>query len=211
MRKIFLAATVLGLILSSCGADAEKEGAEMEMHEEANGHEHSDGHNHGVHEHGNTDSSEERNIEGSTNQNKNTGEIIDAYLQIKNGLAADDKDAAAKGGQSLIDAFENFDMTQLSGEQHTGYMDIMENAKEQAEHIVKSPIDHQREHFEVVSVDINDLIKLLGTDKSLYQDFCPMANNGKGAIWLSAEETISNPYMGSKMPGCGEVQKRINE
>jgi hypothetical protein len=37
-------------------------------------------------------------------------------------------------------------------------MDIYENAKEQTEHIVKSPMDHQREHFEILSNDINDLI-----------------------------------------------------
>ena len=89
-------------------------------------------------------------------------------------------------------------------------MEIYESAKEQAEHIVKSPMDHQREHFEVLSTDINDLISLLGTDKTLYKDFCPMANNNKGAYWLSEVKEIKNPFFGSKMMTCGSVKKQIN-
>ena len=101
-------------------------------------------------------------------------------------------------------------MTKLAESQHKEYMEIIENATEQVEHIVKSPIDHQREHFEVLSTDINDLVALLGTDKTLYQVFCPMANRGKGAIWLSEFKDIKNPFYGSKMLKCGKVQKQIN-
>ena len=68
-------------------------------------------------------------------------------------------------------------MSKLTGDTHTKYMEITESAKEHAEHIVKSPIDHQREHFEALSTDMTDLVALLGTDKVIYQDYCPMANN----------------------------------
>ena len=88
-------------------------------------------------------------------------------------------------------------------------MEILESAKEHAEHIVKSPIDHQREHFEVLSTDIKDLIGLVGSEKTLYQDFCPMFNDGKGAIWLSEFKEIKNPYYGSKMLTCGSIQKEL--
>jgi len=89
-------------------------------------------------------------------------------------------------------------------------MEIYENSKEQLEHIVKSPIDHQREHFEVLSTDLNDLITLIGTDQVLYRDFCPMYNSGKGATWISEKEGIENPYYGSKMFNCGKIQDKIN-
>jgi hypothetical protein len=143
-------------------------------------------------------------------QNGATSGIIDGYLEIKNGLVADNQKAAAMGAESLLEAFSKFDMSALSKEQHMEYMEIYENAKEQAEHITKNPIDHQREHFEVLSEDINDIIALVGTDKKLYQDFCPMANNGKGAIWISEKEEIKNPFYGSKMMTCGKIQKHIN-
>ena len=88
--------------------------------------------------------------------------------------------------------------------------DIIEDATEHAEHIEKSPIDHQREHFDVLSKDMIDLIAITGTEEKLYQDFCPMYNNNKGAQWLSATKEIKNPYYGAKMMSCGSVQKEIN-
>ena len=45
--------------------------------------------------------------------------------------------------------------------------------------------------------------------KLLYIQICPMANNNKGAIWLSREEEIKNPYFGDLMLSCGEIQDII--
>lgn len=155
-------------------------------------------------------SSTERDIKESSQKNTALSPIIDAYIQIKNGLVADSKEDAAKGGEVMLSAFSNFDMSKLSGETHKEYMEIYESAKEQTEHIVKSHIDHQREHFETLSTDINDLIALLGTEKTMYYNFCPMANNNKGAYWLSEVKDIKNPFFGAKMMKCGIVKKQIN-
>ena len=152
----------------------------------------------------------DRKVSATTQKNETTSQIIDAYIQIKNGLVADSKADAAKGGTALLAAFSKFDMGTLSEKTHKEYMEIYESAKEQAEHIVKSSMDHQKEHFEVLSKDINDLISLLGTDKTLYKDFCPMANNNKGAYWLSEVKEIKNPFFGSKMMTCGSIKKQIN-
>jgi len=184
--------------------DATEETMTKEMHKEE------DGHNADGHDHGSATTEDDRNVTGTTEKNAATSQIIDSYLQIKNGLVATDKADAAKGGEAMVTAFSNFDMTKLSGETHEEYMEILESAKEHAEHIVKSDMAHQREHFEALSIDINDLVTLLGTDKTLYQDFCPMYNDGKGAMWLSETEEIKNPFYGSKMMKCGKVQKQIN-
>jgi hypothetical protein len=106
----------------------------------------------------------------------------------------------------MLKAFSDFDMSQLNEEVRKECVEILESAKEQAEHIVKSPIDHQREHFETLSTDVTDLITLLGTDKTLYQDYCPMAK----ASWLSETKDIKNPFYGSKMLTCGSVKNQIN-
>ena len=203
--SIYLLA-IFALVFTACGNEksaAKNETSATKTHQEAE-------HNHADHDHGNMANHEDREVTASTKKNVATSEIVDAYIQIKNGLVATDKNLAAKGGEALLAAFSAFDMSQLSGETHKEYMEILESAKEQAEHIIKNPVDHQREHFEVLSTDINDLITLLGTNKTLYQDFCPMANNGKGAIWLSEIEEIKNPFYGSKMMKCGKVQKQIN-
>jgi hypothetical protein len=216
--------TVLISTVSSCKNDAKKADTDgemqtMEMNKEGMDHDNSDGHHDNDGEeaemsHDNSDghhdndnaASTDRDIAASTQKNGATSEIIDSYLQIKNALVADDKDGAAKGGSMMLMAFSNFDMSQLNEAQHKEYMEIYESAKEQAEHIVKSPIDHQREHFETMSTDVNDLITLLGTDKTLYLDYCPM----KKVNWLSETKEIKNPFYGSKMMTCGNVKKQIN-
>lgn len=206
MRKVILSMVIATMILTiSCGQQTDKKQVEEKEVSKS-----VDSHNHGDHEHGNFSDTKERIIKASSQKNDASTAIIEAYLQIKNALVSDDREAAAKGGTALLTAFSEFDMTALKGEAHKEYMEILENAKEQAEHIVKSPIDHQRDHFEVLSTDINDLIALVGTTKTLYQDFCPMANDKKGAFWLSEIKEIKNPFFGSKMLKCGEVKKKIN-
>jgi hypothetical protein len=179
-------------------------GEMMEHNQSDMNHDNSDGH------HGETEQSSERKITSKNAMHKETAGILDAYFQIKNGLVNDNKENTAKAGTALLAELSKFDMSKLTEEAHKEYMDITVSAKEHAEHIVKSPIDHQREHFEALSTDITDLITLLGTDKVVYQDFCPMANNNKGAYWLSEVKEIKNPYFGSKMLTCGSVKKQIN-
>jgi Protein of unknown function (DUF3347) len=205
--------TVLISTVSSCKNDTKKADSDgdmqtMEMNKEGEdhnaemSHDNSDGH----HDNDNATSNEERDIAASTQKNSATSEIVDSYLQIKNALVSDSKDGAAKGASMMLMAFSNFDMSQLGEAQHKEYMEIYESAKEQAEHIVKSPIDHQREHFETMSTDVNDLITLLGTDKTLYVDYCPM----KKVSWLSETKDIKNPFYGSKMMTCGNIKSQIN-
>jgi hypothetical protein len=208
--KTILGILVLGLMLTTVSCkDAKKEESNDSSHSEMNNHNNSDGHHDGDKQ-GNTEESNERNVTETIQENSETTPIIDSYILIKNGLVADNLVDAAKGGTAMVDAFSKFDMTKLSGDTHKEYMEIMESAKEHAEHIVKSDINHQREHFEALSTDVNDLVTLLGTEKTLYHDFCPMANNNKGAYWLSEVKDIKNPYFGAKMLKCGSVKKQIN-
>ncbi len=138
-------------------------------------------------------------------------EIISHYLHIKNALAKDNSKEAAKGGKAMMESFAKFDQTTLTAEQKKTYENIASDAKEHAEHIDKSEdkIDHQREHFATLSNDVYDLVKAMGGGQTLYQDYCPMYNNNKGATWLSETKEISNPYLGAKMPTCGSVKETI--
>ncbi|MEO6541313.1 MAG: DUF3347 domain-containing protein [Ferruginibacter sp.] len=140
------------------------------------------------------------------------GEIIAGYLQIKNALANDNGKAAAAAANSIVAVLTKVDMKSISEQQMKGYMDMAEDIKEHAEHIGTNPgkIEHQREHFIMLSKDMADLIKSFGNGgQTLYKDFCPMANDGKGAIWLSEVKEIKNPYYGAKMPTCGSVKETL--
>lgn len=139
-------------------------------------------------------------------------EIITGYLQLKNALAKDNGKDAAAAGNAIVATLAKVDMKSLSAKQTNGYIDIANDMKEHGEHIGANAgkIDHQREHFEMLSKDIADFIKTFGNGgQTLYKDFCPMANDGKGAIWISEVKEIKNPYLGSKMPDCGTVKETI--
>ena len=61
----------------------------------------------------------------------------------------------------------------------------------------------------MLSKDVYDLVKTFGAGKPLYQDFCPMYNDKKGATWLSETKEIKNPYLEQKMPTYGTVKEVI--
>jgi hypothetical protein len=58
----------------------------------------------------------------------------------------------------------------------------------------------------MLSKDVNDLIKIFGTDKKIYRDYCPMYDQGKVAIGLVNSRRLKNPYYGSEMLTCGGIQ-----
>jgi len=138
-------------------------------------------------------------------------EIVSAYLQMKNAFTEDNSPNAATAGKKLEAAFKNFDKSSLTTTQKKTYEDVEADAREHAEHIGKNGgnIAHQREHFEMLSKDIYDLVKTFGGGQVLYKDFDPMYNKGKGAFWLSETKEIKNPYMGKAMLTSGSIKEEI--
>lgn len=139
-----------------------------------------------------------------------SSDIVTDYLALKNALVSDNQDGAAMAGGRLESSLKSFNSSKFTSNQQAELNDIIEDATEHAEHIAKSEIEHQREHFDVLSKDVIDLLAITGSDRTLYQAYCPMYNNNKGAQWLSATKEIKNPYYGAKMLSCGSVQKEIN-
>src|SRR5574338_10731 len=137
--------------------------------------------------------------------------VIDRYLDIKNALANNDGSAAAGSGKAMGEAMSKIDKSLFTTEQKKIYDDIEDDLQENAEHIGKNAgdIGHQREHFSMMSEDIYDLVKAFGGGKPLYIDQCPMANDGKGGIWLTDAKSISNPYFGGKMNECVKIREVI--
>ena len=138
-------------------------------------------------------------------------DIITGYLQLKNALASDNGSDAATAGDAMVTAFQKFDKSALTAAQKKTYEDVEDDAREHAEHIGKNAanVPHQREHFDMLSKDMYELVKTFGGGQTLYQDHCPMFNDGKGATWLSEVKEIKNPYLGKKMPTCGTVKEEL--
>ena len=148
---------------------------------------------------------------GTSLANASFKKLLSDYFKLKNALTADEANHAAEAGQAIVVDFDHFDQSKLNAAQKKTYTEIAEDAREMAEHIGKSAdrIPHQREHFDMLSKDMYDLVKLFGAGQPVYVDHCPMYNNRKGAIWLSEIKSIKNPYLGKSMPDCGSLKEEL--
>ncbi|TMM53433.1 efflux RND transporter periplasmic adaptor subunit [Maribacter algarum] len=73
-----------------------------------------------------------------------------------------------------------------------------------------SDLKTQRAQLVVLNENIVALaMNIKSPVETLYLQKCPMANNGHGAIWLSTQSDIKNPYYGEAMLTCGSVIKTI--
>lgn len=196
--RITLGVLAISIIsLSSCKEAKKEQNGEHENHSEMN------------HDNGDAHHDEAKKATSMNNlQNGNVDAILDDYLNLKDALVGDDNAKAKKLGATMANSLGNLDVSKYTDDQKSELKDIIEDGKEHAEHISESDINHQREHFKVLSKDVTDLVAIAGTDRKLYEQFCPMYD--KGSAWLSASKEVMNPYYGSQMLTCGKVQKEIN-
>jgi len=139
-------------------------------------------------------------------------EVYDSYFAVKDALVRTDGASASTSSKTLFTEINNIKMDNLSMDVHMAWMKVFENLKEDAEHIADiKDIGRQRDHFISLSKNIYEVMKISKQETPTYYQFCPMANDGKGANWLSKENTIKNPYYGSQMLNCGNTVETIKE
>ena len=94
----------------------------------------------------------------------------------------------------LVEAvLSNVDMTLTKGEGHMHWMAMLNPMKESLSEIsTTGDRDLQRLQFINLSKAMINAVQSFGTsiESPLYVQFCPMANNDKGATWISLEEEI---------------------
>lgn len=143
--------------------------------------------------------------------NSQFGDVFAHYQHVTFALSNDDSKEAANGAKAMEEALTKVDKSGFSAEQLETFADLETDIKEHTQHIRGNAgnIDHQREHLETLSKDVYDIAKSFGAGKTMYKIYCPMYNNNKGAYWLAESKEVKNPYFGSKMLTCGEVQEEI--
>lgn len=138
--------------------------------------------------------------------------VVDSYFSLKDALVKTDGTAAAEKAKELLAAINAVQMDKLAMDVHMVWMKILNDLKEDAEHISGTKdVSHQRQHFMELSKNMYALIKVAKPAEAVYYQFCPMANSGKGANWLSKENSIKNPYYGSQMLTCGKTVETIKK
>ena len=113
---------------------------------------------------------------------------LKAYHQVHDALAKDDLAAARKSASELAEKVTPAKCGPA--------------AKQHADELAKSnSLESAREHFKATS---EECIKMAAGIDGQYVFTCPMAK----ADWLQTDnKQVSNPYMGKKMPTCGEIKK----
>lgn len=136
--------------------------------------------------------------------------VFTNYLSVKDALVATDSKSAADAAKKLASEIKKVDMAGLGEAEHQTWMKVKTELEKSALQISSaSNIENQRSSFIGLSDLIYKLAKDSETEIELYYQFCPMANNNKGAYWISKENSVKNPYYGSKMMTCGEVKEKI--
>ena len=137
--------------------------------------------------------------------------VFNEYINLKDALVKDDSKSVVAESKKLLDKISKVEMKLLkSDETHNHWMSLEKEIKMATVSISEtSDIKEQRNHFKNLSIYLTNAIEVFGINEKVYSQFCPMANNNKGAYWLSKEEKVINPYFGNAMLTCGEIKQVI--
>jgi hypothetical protein len=186
MKKVLLFASFIPFALFSCGEKTTTKDNQEETH--ASG-----------------DASGANSV--SISSSKSTSGIIDTYLSVKDALVADDAASASAKSADLVSALKSYDIASSQANDPEELERLQVEAAGFAEKLASGDIAAQRESFQALSVALKDMLKIAGTDRTLYHQYCPMYKGNTGGMWLSANEDIKNPLFGSSMLTCGRVEE----
>lgn len=132
--------------------------------------------------------------------------VIDAYINLKDALIQSDVSMASSKSVAFRKALEEMPVNQR--EQTHNYWSILHKTSKGINESVS--LEHQRKQFQMISDKLIEMIRNFDeVNDKLFVQFCPMADDNKGAFWISKEEQVLNPYFGDVMLKCGSVKQVI--
>ena len=147
---------------------------------------------------------------GYSQNNTSIKPVLNAYLGLKEALVATNNEQAITSATTLVKALSAVNTADLNAASNKTWGKLSNDLINAAKLIQASnDISVQRDQFVTLSSNMYLLVKEAKADVPVYYQFCPMANKGKGANWLSKENVVKNPYYGSMMLGCGKVTETI--
>lgn len=136
--------------------------------------------------------------------------VFDNYFLLKDALVKSDGVSASAVSKDMLVSLNDVKMNELSMDVHMVWMKVMKDLKTESNIISETQdVKKQRSSFTTLSKNMYELIKAAKYESPVYYQFCPMANGGKGANWLSKENAVKNPYYGSQMMTCGKTVETI--
>jgi hypothetical protein len=132
------------------------------------------------------------------------GSVATQLVVISDALAADKTDGVKEAAEAIVKLVPTLS-PEKSTSAHAGhYKMIPAQVLKGAEQLAKAnTLKEARAGFKVLSAPVVMWAKMAKPD-GLYVLYCGMQK----ASWLQKNDTVRNPYHGSEMLGCGEVQSR---
>lgn len=139
-----------------------------------------------------------------------TQAIYDNYFAVKDALVKTDAATTAKKATALLASLNGIDKGKMKMDDHMAFMKVEKALKADATTISTSEdVATQRTAFSNLSSNMIAFIKVTKASETVYLQHCAMANDGKGADWLSKENAVKNPYYGNMMLTCGKTIETI--
>jgi len=137
--------------------------------------------------------------------------VFEAYIDLKDALVASDAEQAAAKAKMVATQLQKVDDAGLDDDAKKAWEKWSATINEELAKILSNEdIKAQRMAFSDISDAMYHSVKSFGLkDLDAYHQFCPMANNGEGAHWMSEDKAIKNPYYGSKMMKCGKTVEEL--
>ena len=150
-------------------------------------------------------------IEVSSTVKRELIPLLSNYLDLKDALTQDNLETAHSAIKKMSSTLSKINMGIFKGEAHNVWMQHSSQLEKELSRAVESQnLESLRNVFKSISEQIIMIFKTFGSpNDTLFVEFCPMANDNRGANWLSKSKEIKNPYFGSSMLKCGEVKDEI--
>ena len=132
--------------------------------------------------------------------------VLQDYLNLKDALVTSDAASAKLAAKKASAEINNIDRAALN-KILSSYFKAIQDKFESIS--ASEDIAAQREDFIALSQNMIALILNFDEIEQIYIQRCPMANDNKGATWLSKNKEIKNPYFGQQMLGCGETIRSL--
>ncbi len=133
--------------------------------------------------------------------------VLAEYFKLKDALVASDAEKTKAEAYKMLELLNKTQTAKLEGMGKSHLSKVKDMLQAISEN---NKIENQRDHFIILSENMVALASNMNFEGNpVYVQFCPMANNNKGANWLSLEVEVRNPYYGDAMLTCGEVKDTL--
>jgi Cu(I)/Ag(I) efflux system membrane fusion protein len=141
--------------------------------------------------------------------------VWEQYLAVQRALAGDRFADARRAALGLQEATDRVRAASLSGRALQVWNREQANLKKVVAATAQAQdIETMRTAFAPLSQEIGVLARTFGfgKDRAVFELHCPMAFNGRGAIWYQDDKGVRNPYYGAPMLKCADrVEKLVHD